>query len=133
MGIETRLQAPSPMAGVSDLVFDVGRVLVDFGYRDLFTFLGNHGAEIKGIKDFVKKTDLLLYEYGRLSDEKFINNIRDLLHQPVDRNLLIEKWVHIFKPIHEMQALALTLKKRFGVYLLSNTSALHWDYLLKEC
>ncbi|MFQ5579712.1 MAG: HAD family hydrolase [Nitrospiria bacterium] len=121
------------MTEITDIVFDVGRVLVDFGYHDLFTLLRNNGAEVEGIKDFVKKTDLLSYECGHISDEAFIDKLMGLLSKPVDRALLIEKWVCIFKPIHGMQALALALKNRFGVYLLSNTSSLHWDYLLTEC
>ncbi|HIE64775.1 MAG: HAD family phosphatase [Nitrospira sp.] len=121
------------MTRITDIVFDVGRVLVDFSYQDLFAFLRDNGAEVKGIKDFVEKTDLLSYEYGHLSGESFIDNINDLLKSPLDRDRLTEKWVYIFKPICKMQALALALRNRFGVYLLSNTSALHWDYLLTEC
>ncbi len=119
--------------GINDIVFDVGRVLVDFGYHDLFTLLRNHGAKVEGVKDFVKKTDLLSYEYGYISDKRFIDNINSLLESPLDHALLIEKWVCIFKPIQEMQALARALKDKFGVYLLSNTSGLHWNYLLTEC
>ena len=49
------------MMRITDIVFDVGRVLVDFGYHDLFAFLQENGAKVNGIKDFVEKTDLLSY------------------------------------------------------------------------
>ncbi|MFQ5949393.1 MAG: hypothetical protein ACE5J1_01750, partial [Nitrospiria bacterium] len=120
------------MVRITDIVFDVGRVLVDFGYHDLFALLRENGAKVNGIKDFVEKTDLLSYEYGHISDETFIDNMNRLLTIPVDRTLLISRWVYIFEPISEMLTLASNLKDYFGVYLLSNTSSLHWDYLLTE-
>jgi len=121
------------MTRITDIVFDVGNVLVDVSYQDLFAFLRENGAEVEGIKDFVKKTSLLSYEYGHLSDEEFIDNINALLKTPLDHARIVQKWIGLFKPIHEMQALAKALRPTFGVYLLSNTSALHWKYLLSEC
>lgn len=40
--------------------------------------------------------------------------------------------MEIFEPMTEMLDFALELKREYRVFLLSNTSALHWDYLLSE-
>ncbi len=43
---------------ITDIVFDVGRVLINFSYDDFFAWLTTQGAEINGVTDFVEKTDL---------------------------------------------------------------------------
>ncbi|MFQ5597671.1 MAG: HAD-IA family hydrolase [Nitrospiria bacterium] len=120
------------MEKITDIVFDVGRVLFDFNYDALFRFLSNNGAIIKDIDDFVERVDLQSYELGQLSSEVFIDNLNSLLTHRVDRSELTAHWVEIFEPIDEMLKLAAYLNRKFRVFLLSNTSALHWDYLLSH-
>ncbi len=117
---------------IRDIVFDIGRVLVDFSYDDLFSYLFDRGIALKSIDDFAEKTNLKSYEYGHISSEKFIDNICRLLTRQADRDELTEKWVKIFEPITEMLAFASSLKGRYNIFLLSNISALHWDYLMAE-
>lgn len=52
------------------VVFDVGRVLVDFNHQSLLDFLEQHGAEVRTPREFVERTDLFRYECGRLSTEE---------------------------------------------------------------
>ncbi len=120
------------MSPIKNIVFDVGKVLVDFSYDDLFRFLREKGAKFKDVEDFVSQVDLLAYEHGLISDDAFIDKVQKMLSHKADRGALIRQWVEIFKPIHEMLDLARHLQARFGVYLLSNTSALHWAYLIEE-
>ena len=120
------------MSEIRDIVFDAGRVLVDFDYKDCFRFLAEKGAHFTGVDDFTRRTDLKAYESGRISTECFLDNVCRLLTQKVDRSELVPQWVEIFKPIPEMLVLASKLKADYGVFVLSNTSALHWAYLLSE-
>lgn len=117
------------MKKITDIVFDVGRVLVDFRYDPLFRYLHAHGAQFTSVDDFAEKVDLRAYECGLISNDEFIDKVCSLLTEKVDRSELISHWVELFEQIDEMLDLAAYLKTDFGVYLLSNTSALHWDYL----
>lgn len=117
------------MNKITDIVFDVGRVLVDFRYDDLFCYLRAQGAQFTSVDDFAEKVDLRSYECGLISNDDFIDKVCDILSEEVDRSELISYWTELFQPIEEMLNLAAHLKTDFGVYLLSNTSALHWNYL----
>jgi len=117
---------------VKDIVFDVGRVLIDFRYDALFQFFYERGVHFKSVHDFAEKTDLKAYECGRISNDDFINNLAKLFNQPLDLSLLMNQWTEIFEPITEMLDFALDLKKTHRIFFLSNTSALHWEYLLSE-
>lgn len=116
--------------GITDIVFDVGRVLVDFSYDDFFAWLATRGARFDGVAGFVEKTGLLAYEQGRLTDDQFLARLNGLLNNPVDQPTLIGRWLDLFEPIEDMLQLAGQLKAHYGVYLLSNTSALHWQHIV---
>ena len=120
------------LSDIRAIVFDVGRVLVDFTYDDCFRFLAEYGAVFPDVNAFAEKTNLSAYERGRLSSDAYLENVRRLLSRPVDRSVLIRQWVRIFEPIPEMMALARGLAADYAVYVLSNTSALHWEYLLSK-
>ncbi|SHJ43597.1 putative hydrolase of the HAD superfamily [Malonomonas rubra DSM 5091] len=117
------------MAQVSDVVFDVGRVLIDFSYDNFAETLRQHGLSCKGPEDFLEHVDLIAYEHGEISTEAFLQQINSLLAEPMPFDELKNAWNNLFSPIREMLAVAGVLKKHCGVYLLSNTSELHWQYL----
>lgn len=121
-----------PLSEIRDIVFDVGRVLIDFKYDDCFRYFAERGGHFTSVDDFAKRTDLKSYEYGHISTEAYLNNVCRLLRRKVDRSELVSQWVEIFEPIPEMLTLASKLKTDYGVFVLSNTSALHWTYLLSE-
>lgn len=115
---------------ITAVVFDVGRVLIDFSYDDFFAWLETQGAQIKGVEDFVEKTDLLAYEHGHITDDVFLGNLNNLLNKPIDNARLVSKWLDLFEPIDDMLQLAQELNDNYGVYLLSNTSQLHWQHIV---
>lgn len=112
------------------IVFDVGRVLIDFSYDDFFAWLAQRGADLKGVDDFVQRTDLHAYEHGWIDDDRFLAGLTRLLVRPVDRQQLLAQWLDLFDPIDDMLQLATQLKARYRVYMLSNTSALHWQHIV---
>lgn len=117
------------MSQVRAVVFDVGRVLIDFSYQGFFQLLCERGAQIVDVEDFTEKSNLIAYEHGHISTRNFFHGINALLDEPLAEEELIAAWTDLFTPIPEMFALAERLKDRCGVYLLSNTSELHWRYL----
>lgn len=117
------------MAQVSDVVFDVGRVLIDFSYDRFADTLRAHGASFEGVEGFLDRVDLIGYELGEISSKEFLLQINRLLTDPLPLEELAGAWNDLFTPIREMLAVAGILKKKCCVYLLSNTSELHWQYL----
>jgi len=117
------------MAQVSDVVFDVGRVLIDFSYDQFAEKLRRHGAVCNGPEDFLKNVDLIGYEHGEIDSDEFLRQVNGLLSDQFPVDELKAAWNNLFSPIREMLAVAGKLKQHCGVYLLSNTSELHWQYL----
>ncbi len=117
-------------ARINAIVFDVGRVLIDFSYDNFFAWLTTRGASIDGVEEFVERTDLHAYERGQLSNEQFLARLNGLLQKPVDHPELIAHWLDLFAPIDDMLQLARQLKAHYGVYMLSNTSPLHWQHVV---
>ena len=115
---------------ITAIVFDVGRVLIDVRYDAFFDWLAGQGAELKGVDDFVARTDLLAYEHGHIDDDSFLANLNRLFREPIDEQQLVKQWQGLFEPVEDMLQLARRLKARYGVYLLSNTGALHWQYIV---
>ncbi len=123
------MMATDRKATVKNVVFDVGRVLIDFNYDDLFALLSRHGAEISTEADFVTRVGLLEYEQGQLSSTCFLARLQGLLRQPLPEEELQAAWIGLFSPVPAMLELASELKSVCGVFLLSNTSELHWQHL----
>lgn len=119
------------MQQVTDVVFDVGRVLIDFTYERLVGVLQRQGATVSTVDEFTEKVDLIPYEHGRITDQQFLKNLNGLLEDPLPEAELAAAWKDLFTPIDEMLALAEKLKSEFGVYLMSNTSNMHWLHLLE--
>jgi len=117
------------MAQVSDVVFDVGRVLIDFSYDQFAETLRKHGADCNGPEDFLEHVNLIGYEHGEISSDDFLRQVNALLKDAMPLDELKAAWNNLFSPIREMLAVAGQLKQHCGVYLLSNTSELHWQYL----
>lgn len=132
------MMATGRNATVKNVVFDVGRVLIDFNYVDFFTLLNRHGAEISTEADFVIRVGLLEYEKGKLTSAHFLGRLQSLLRCPLPEEELEAAWIGLFSPVPAMLELATELKSVCGVFLLSNTSELHWQHLqsayaLNEC
>ncbi|NOY12719.1 MAG: HAD-IA family hydrolase [Deltaproteobacteria bacterium] len=114
---------------VTDVVFDVGRVLIDFSYTRFITTLRQQGAECCGIEEFLERVDLIGYEHGEVSSREFLEQVNGLLKERLPEAELIAAWNDLFTPIRAMLQLAGALKSHCGVYLLSNTSELHWRHI----
>ncbi|PLX88588.1 MAG: hypothetical protein C0619_12420 [Desulfuromonas sp.] len=119
------------MSQINGVVFDVGRVLIDFSYETLIKVLSRQGATVSTVDEFTSQVDLVPYEHGEISDRQFLQNLNALLIDPLSEQALSDAWKDLFTPIDEMLDLAARLKSHCGVYLISNTSNMHWQHLLQ--
>lgn len=111
------------------VVFDVGRVLVDFCFEGFQKFLVKNGAVLNGTEDFFSKTGIFDYEKGLISSKVFFSRINTLLKTPCEIDELEKRWREIFTPDNEMFKLLEETAKSNKTYLLSNTNRSHWEYL----
>ncbi|MFO7577310.1 MAG: HAD family phosphatase [Pelovirga sp.] len=114
------------------IVFDLGKVLIDYSYGDFFTLLRSRGAQIASVEDFARQVDLVAYEHGHIDCDAFLAGMNRLLADPLPEAALTRAWNDLFTPIPQMMELALQLKVRFPVFLLSNIGRLHWDFLQRS-
>jgi|SRR6185312_3866521 len=123
------------MKGIRNIIFDLGGVIINLDNRRTeaaFTALGvknfreyfGHGFAASFFKD---------YETGKLSDAEFIAEVRKLAglgHVP--EAAIVESWNALlldFPP--ERIRLLRELRKRYRLFLFSNTNALHLAALRK--
>lgn len=121
------------MSKVNNIVFDIGRVLLDFNHDRFFTNLEQHGA-IYSDKTLstVEELKLLEFEHGYISDEEFISMVNKKLTKKLPSEIIAQCWHNIFDPVPEMLNLAKELKKTKNVFLLSNTNNLHWQHMIDK-
>ena len=117
------------MTQINHVVFDLGKVLIDFSYSQLFPLLRRRGALIRDVEDFASQVRLVDYEHGRISTDDFLQGINALLSAPLDEAELKNAWCGIFSPMPQMLNLARQLHTQVDVYIISNTGKIHWDYL----
>ncbi|MGL5787073.1 MAG: HAD family hydrolase [Bacteroidales bacterium] len=121
------------LAGIKNIVFDLGGVLINLnrqrcidaykalGYADAENLLGNYRQE--GL--------FLLLEEGRISPEEFRNAIRKEIKQEVTDKQLDDALMQFLLdlPAYKLELLR-RLKKDYKVYMLSNTNKIMFDHIV---
>lgn len=116
------------MQGIKNIIFDLGGVIINLDNQrteDAFTALGvkdfrsyfGHGHAISFFKE---------YEVGRISDQQFIDSIRQLTGLSVSDQAIIDSWNALLLdfPPERIQLLK-QLRNNYRLFLFSNTNALH--------
>jgi HAD superfamily hydrolase (TIGR01509 family) len=116
------------MKDVKNIIFDLGGVIMDIdvkqtlhafselGMKNIHEYFG-HGFAASFFSD---------HEAGRISDEEFLGEIKKLLPEGLSDESLIEAWNALllyFPP--ERISLLRALRKKYRVFLYSNTNAIH--------
>ena len=114
---------------ISNIIFDVGGVLVNLYYEPFIRYLQDAGADMSDLSAWVDKVGLEAHERGEVSGEQMLDRIAATTQQTLDRAELRERWLDMFGRAHEMFHLASGLTDSYRVYLLSNIGDLHWEYL----
>ncbi len=115
---------------IRHLLFDLGNVILDIDVDGAIDRLFKL-SKIDGNQMVVEKI-LLEYETGRVSTDIFINTILRESKAHVQAIDVIEAWnsMLIGIPAHRLEMLKM-LRRDYSVYLLSNTNALHLEWLHK--
>lgn len=120
----------------SVMVFDLGNVLLPFDYDILikrldkiYSGLGKYFVDIYFSNyDFHRA-----YESGKISEEKFIKRMLEILDHKIDAETFCKYFSEIFEENKEVTALLPELKKKYKLILLSNTNSIHEKYGWNNC
>lgn len=112
------------------IIFDLGGVLINLDYQ-----LTSKAFIDLGLTDFdatysqLQQTDLFdRFETGAISSFHFINRLLDQLPQGTSGNTVVHAWNAMILDFPEDRLTwLLEIKKRFRIFLLSNTNTLHME------
>lgn len=116
------------MQHIKNIIFDLGGVILNIDFKkteEAFKQLGldnfsNHISQFH-ITDFFRQ-----YETGQIDDDEFVKGIAGLMENPVESQQIIKAWNALlldFPP--ERIELLKRLKKKYRLFLLSNTNSIH--------
>ena len=110
---------------IDTLMFDLGGVIMDIRRENAVEALRNLGRENAGdfLGDYGQKGPFLALEKGEIGAEEFRREVRKLIPRPVSDSELDEAFNRflIGIPVERLRELE-KLKKRYRVYMLSNTT-----------
>lgn len=115
----------------SAIVFDLGQVLVRFDYKYFVEKVNKHKAEIGEHFLELYKNNYEVhrdFEKGKLSEKYFIDRMLEYLEHCIDAETFCKYWSDIFSFNNEVIALLPELKKKYKLYLVSNTNSIHKNY-----
>jgi len=118
---------------IKAFIFDIGNVLLAFDFDralNRITPLCEFAitAERKAACDAIKNE----YERGFMDRAEFLRQIYEQLGYRGTDAEFVSAWQEIFTENAPMVELVRSLKGRLPIYLLSNTSDLHMDYVFRE-
>jgi len=123
------------LTGIKNMVFDFGGVLINLDRQrcvNEFVRLGVKNIDAM-IGDYAQTGLFLKLERGEVSPTQFRNEICKLIGKPVADEEIDEAW-HTFLldiPTYKLDLLA-GLRKKYRVFLLSNTNIIHFEQVRKS-
>lgn len=114
---------------IRNVVFDIGRVLIDLGPGPLIRLLEAHGSGRLSLEQIVARIRLHDHESGRIGGRELLADLARLAPQPIPHEELRAGWLDMFAPQEPMMDLARGLTGGYRVFLLSNVGDLHWAHL----
>lgn len=113
------------------ITFDLGNVLVRVDHMEFcrrLAVLAQAGAE--EIFDYVFNSPLEPgYDTGMMTSQEFYRQIVLQFQVSLEFERFVRWWNSLFSPMPGMEAVVNRLARNFPLFLLSNTNALHFDYI----
>ena len=114
---------------IKAFIFDIGNVLLPFDFSIALRKLQRKSD----VAHFVEAMEpvKVAYESGHIGRAEFLDQIRRVLHYEGSEAEFVAAWEDIFTENTAMTELVRSLHGRWPLYLLSNTSDLHMDYVFR--
>ena len=125
------------MDKVKNVILDFGGVLINLMRCRCVNAFDQLGVSKVGIQlqtGFNRKDFLEQYELGNISTAEFRKGIRLSSGQDFSDDDIDKAWISMLGevPPYKLELL-LSLRKRFNLFLLSNTNEIHWQWIEKNC
>jgi glucose-1-phosphatase len=117
------------LTNIKNIVFDLGKVLLNLDFNASVNAFKELGMSTEVITPLQAYADPVFYEFevGRTTPGAFRRRIRQILNNPDATDKQIDDaWCAMLLdiPDHRVELIK-TLGKKFGLYLFSNTNAIH--------
>ncbi len=121
---------------IRNIIFDLGNVLVNVEYGRFINKLIANGVTEEAYMTFFKGGNyrLLGYESGDITTDEFITRSLAGLNLEMEQDDYANAFNDMFSEIEPMSALVRRLKAEdnYRLFLLSNTSPLHFEYIKQK-
>jgi putative hydrolase of the HAD superfamily len=116
---------------ISVIVFDLGNVLLPFDYNILITKLDKveSGLGERFVEAYFTDYEFHRdFERGKISEERFIARMLEILNHKIDSKTFCNYYANIFEVNEDVAALLPKLKENYKLIILSNTDPIHTKY-----
>jgi len=112
------------------IIFDLGKVIVDFNHRAICKRLAGHCSVTPDeiYKQLFESKLEAQFDEGRITPKQFYAAVTRRLGCNLDITSLKKIWNHIFTINAGISALLRSLKKEYRLLCLSNTNIWHFEY-----
>jgi glucose-1-phosphatase len=118
---------------IKNIIFDLGKVLLNLDFDASIRAFQHLGARSEVLDDKNTYSDPIFYELevGAVTPDEFRNQVRKMLKNPEITNQQIdEAWCSMILDVPENRVKVVQeLRKKYNVYLFSNTNKIHIDKL----
>src|SRR4051794_34265482 len=113
-------------------IFDIGNVILRFDFQHAIRKLEQHCDPVaESVLELIEPVKLA-YEDGRMERAAFQEQVRAILRYTGSDADMVAAWEDIFTANEPMVRLIEELAPRFPLYLLSNTSDIHVDFIFRR-
>jgi len=118
---------------IKNIIFDLGHVLVDVDYTNFGRKLDSDGVNEEKYRSYFTRENYrnLGYEAGRISTGEFIKKCTRDLNLKMTAKEFADAFNDVFSELKQMTDMLRKLSEdgRYNLFLLSNTSPLHFDFI----
>jgi FMN phosphatase YigB (HAD superfamily) len=117
---------------IEALIFDIGNVLVLFDWQPFKNQLLADSVNLTAEAEMKFRELVIRFDLGEMDGEEFARLATRLIGFEGGKARFIAIWNGIFSSNPPMERIIPSLKKRYPLFLLSNTSDLHLAYLMRN-
>ncbi len=116
---------------IRGVLFDLGNVLIDYRPEIFISRLEAHSKipAYQLISYFLTANADAAYTEGKISSGEFFDRVARELDLECGAEIFRDFWCDIFSAKGEMEALVRAVKKKYPVWVLSNTNEWHFEFL----
>lgn len=120
---------------IKTIIFDLGGIFIQIDTKQFLRELCEKFdslSERDVLNVLIRSDHYSQYEKGSIDSYTFYERVRDKLGGNFSFPFFKKIWQHIFSPIQSMIDLLPQFKSMYQLVLLSNTNAMHMEYIEKE-